>query len=357
MSDFNLREKLLDTWSDEYDEAAIEKYNQTLLDLFAKSTEGKAFLEANNLDKPHWSELLLEFMIRYIGLEFVYLYDQILREILYDLIPAKVIVPANKAEQIITELKAFFEFVKREFDHPHIDSCLKVVNQKNIVKRLQKEMSNTAKFGMTKSIMMPAIEAGIDLADEQALQKYMEEYNQKIRAEKDAPPEPLSKKTQAKYQDILKQIEAVCKEHLNQEYAEISQDMAEELLEFRPCPFDKGRASSWAAGLVYAVGQVNFLFDPSQNPHLSAGDLAKKFDVSQGTASSKAKEIRDLLDLMPFHPDWTIRSNMDQNPLIWMFNIDGMMVDIRSLPRAIQEQAYNQGLIPYIPADRKHDDA
>ena len=43
---------------------------------------------------------------------------------------------------------------------------------------------------------------------------------------------------------------------------------------------------------------------------------------------------------------------MDDNPLIWMLNITGLMVDIRHAPRKVQELAFKKGLIPYIPADR-----
>jgi len=31
----------------------------------------------------------------------------------------------------------------------------------------------------------------------------------------------------------------------------------------------------------------------------------------------------------------------------------GFIIDIRDAPREIQELAYQKGLIPYIPADRK----
>ena len=44
---------------------------------------------------------------------------------------------------------------------------------------------------------------------------------------------------------------------------------------------------------------------------------------------------------------------MEDNPLIWMVEVNGLAVDIRHAPRQLQEIAFNKGLIPYIPADRK----
>lgn len=40
---------------------------------------------------------------------------------------------------------------------------------------------------------------------------------------------------------------------------------------------------------------------------------------------------------------------MATNPLAWMIEINGLVVDARHLKREIQEEALRQGLIPYIP--------
>ena len=44
----------------------------------------------------------------------------------------------------------------------------------------------------------------------------------------------------------------------------------------------------------------------------------------------------------------------DDNQRIWMKEVNGVIVDLRSAPYEIQKAAYEQGLIPYIPADREH---
>jgi hypothetical protein len=40
---------------------------------------------------------------------------------------------------------------------------------------------------------------------------------------------------------------------------------------------------------------------------------------------------------------------MDDNPMAWMIMVNGFIVDVRYMPRAIQEEAYRKGLIPYVP--------
>jgi hypothetical protein len=34
-----------------------------------------------------------------------------------------------------------------------------------------------------------------------------------------------------------------------------------------------------------------------------------------------------------------------------MAEVDGLLVDLRTMPREIQEVAFAEGIIPYIPAD------
>ena len=36
----------------------------------------------------------------------------------------------------------------------------------------------------------------------------------------------------------------------------------------------------------------------------------------------------------------------------WMLQVNGMLVDVRFMPREVQEIAYQKGLIPFIPVDR-----
>ncbi len=46
---------------------------------------------------------------------------------------------------------------------------------------------------------------------------------------------------------------------------------------------------------------------------------------------------------------------MDHNPMAWMITVNGLIIDARHAPRAIQEEAYRKGIIPYIPGDSPDD--
>jgi hypothetical protein len=102
----------------------------------------------------------------------------------------------------------------------------------------------------------------------------------------------------------------------------------------------------------YAANRINFLFDKSFEPYISAGDVADWFSVDQSAAGEKAGQIIDMSKTELMDPEWTVPSLPDDNPMAWMISIDGFIVDARRASRVIQEIAYLQGLIPYIPGEK-----
>lgn len=159
----------------------------------------------------------------------------------------------------------------------------------------------------------------------------------------------VPRKMREKYENITGITDEFCHEHLDEEYADLAREMADALSRERPSPLASGRERSSAAGIVYALGRVNFLSDDSFEPHMSMGELCEKIGVSQSNASSKSREIWKALDLMQLHPDWCPPSRMEENPLAWIVEVNGLPVDVRMMPKEVQEEAYRLGLIPYVP--------
>jgi hypothetical protein len=155
----------------------------------------------------------------------------------------------------------------------------------------------------------------------------------------------------ARLTELVGLTDGFCDAHLNAEYKDLCREMAVAICQKGSLVLH-GKPQGWAAGIVYALGWVNFLGDSNQTPHMKSPDIANGFGVSMATMQAKAKVIREELDLIPFHPDWTLASRMDSNPLVWMLEVNGFLMDIRKAPREAQAAAYEKGLIPYIPADR-----
>lgn len=149
---------------------------------------------------------------------------------------------------------------------------------------------------------------------------------------------------------VTELINDFCDAQLNDEYKAVCRDLTRSLCQ-EGSPFLKGKAEGWACGIVYAAGWVNFLTDPNQSPHLTAKQIASGFGVSEATMLARHREIRDGLDLMRLDPKFTLASRVDENPLIWILQVNGILMDIRDAPREAQVVAFEQRLIPYIPAD------
>src|SRR5262245_24693040 len=158
--------------------------------------------------------------------------------------------------------------------------------------------------------------------------------------------ERVPKPMEATFNNIVALTDTFCRAHLDEEYAQLARQATAALCRKRPSPLATGNLKTWACGIVYALGSANFLFDKSQTPTMRAADLCAGFGVSQSTGSAKAKAVRDALGMGQMDPQWYRPSKMEDNPLAWMIMVDGFVVDVRRMSRAVQEIAYEKGLIP-----------
>jgi hypothetical protein len=147
-------------------------------------------------------------------------------------------------------------------------------------------------------------------------------------------------------QAIIDITDRACHEHLDDEYGQIARQLVARLARKRPSPLARGYAGIWAAGVVYAIGQINFLFDPTQTPHLTAKQLAERLGVVQTTMANKAGLINRTLDIGIFEPDLTREAMLVQHPMAWIVEVDGLLIDARTLPPELQDEARRRGLIP-----------
>ena len=86
---------------------------------------------------------------------------------------------------------------------------------------------------------------------------------------------------------------------------------------------------------------------------MTMAEVCAAFGVGQSTASAKPRVISGPLHTSRMDPTWMLGSFVDQNPLVWMAEVNGVLVDLRDMPREVQVIAYEKGMIPYIPADRR----
>ena len=151
---------------------------------------------------------------------------------------------------------------------------------------------------------------------------------------------------------VLGLIDQFFQEHLNEDYAVLCRKLAEKLARKRPSPLLQGSPNAWASGIVRAIGGANFLHDKSQKPYMRSTDIDHYLGTSPSSGAAKLAAIRKMFGINQLDSNWILPSRLENNPMVWMLQVNGFMVDIRKASREVQEIAFQKGLIPYIPADR-----
>lgn len=155
----------------------------------------------------------------------------------------------------------------------------------------------------------------------------------KQRPKQRAPSGPSSVKPDL--ETIIGMIDDFCRDHLNDEYAQLCRKLAEKLARKRPSPLLRGRPRTWACGIIRTIGLVNFLSDRATQPYLKLTAIDEAFGVAQSTGQAKSIEIRKMLRIRHGDMNWTLPSQMENNSLIWMVEVDGFPMDIRRAPRVL----------------------
>jgi hypothetical protein len=160
---------------------------------------------------------------------------------------------------------------------------------------------------------------------------------------------PIPASAQPAYDTIVGLTDRFCQAHLTHEYQMLCRKLAGVLARKRPSPLTRGKPEVWACAIVRVIGWVNFLDDSSQKPHMKLTSIDKAFGVGESTGQGKAKAIRTMLKIRQFDVAWSLRSRIKDNPMAWMVEINGFILDARFLKREIQDDLLRKGVIPFIP--------
>lgn len=137
---------------------------------------------------------------------------------------------------------------------------------------------------------------------------------------------------QPRFREIAAIIDRFCEERLDAEFREVCRRMLACFCQ-PETNIHRGKAASWAAGIVYQAGQINNLTNSRSRPHCKSDEIAKGCGVSVATMHTKGHEIRDGLQLVRFDPAFTVRSRLADNPLAWIMELpEGAVVDLKDVP-------------------------
>ena len=81
-----------------------------------------------------------------------------------------------------------------------------------------------------------------------------------------------------------------CTKKLNDDYFQLCEKLIKKLGRKRNVPFETGKIEIWAAGIIHALGLINFLFDKSEEPYISVNDINDYFEESFVSSSSSESQ-------------------------------------------------------------------
>ena len=153
---------------------------------------------------------------------------------------------------------------------------------------------------------------------------------------------------------LIEMTAEFCDKFLDDEYRRLSQQLIEKMGCKRNVPFLSGKIENWAAAIIYALGQINCLFDKSFEPYVKATDICDFFGTSQSTVSQKSKKIRDMFRMSYFDEEFATDRMKEGNPLKDLVIIDGLILDINDLiPKILAENLEDNKEIPEKDVEKK----
>ncbi len=128
-----------------------------------------------------------------------------------------------------------------------------------------------------------------------------------------------------------------CEQHLDDEYEQLCEKLIRKMSRKRNVPYLSGGIEVWAAGVIYALGQINFLFDRSFEPYATPDDICDYFGTNKSTTSQKAKFIRDMFKMTYGNDEFSTDQNKKDMPFDKLMMINGLIVPTDILESKSQE--------------------
>jgi hypothetical protein len=169
--DFDINLDLFDD-DGELDDEQFEAWSVDLQNEFTNSPEFQGLPEG----EYGFLNCLFGYSVNYVGETPVGLSVSDLNEILFDVIPRKVMAEPQDAVDIVAEFNAFFRFIHREYSIAGAEKLANMLDNK-AARRLAKALGNDSNFGMAKSFASQGKAAGYDMTSPEGLNQFMMAYN------------------------------------------------------------------------------------------------------------------------------------------------------------------------------------
>ena len=135
-----------------------------------------------------------------------------------------------------------------------------------------------------------------------------------------------NEKIKLKEEQLIEMVSAFCEDFLNEEYKQLCVNLVKKMGRKHDVPFKRGKLENWASGIIYAIAQINFLFDKSLELHTSPDEICAYFNTKKSTASNKARDIREMFNMGHFDEEFSTESNLKSVPKFFIDEKSGLII-------------------------------
>ncbi|MEL7522592.1 MAG: plasmid pRiA4b ORF-3 family protein, partial [Cyanobacteria bacterium J06553_1] len=157
--------------------AALEGFVSELVAEFVTTAEGKAYLQAYPEMTEYvgsWIDHLLYFGYAYESVTLPQMTMSNVEAVVTRIFPQKIsLLDPAEAETIIPELKAFWQFLKREYQHPQAHKIIKFLKQ--LQPKFTEIMNDPQNFGIAKIWLTSGMAAGFDMTTEAGIKEFQQQ--------------------------------------------------------------------------------------------------------------------------------------------------------------------------------------
>src|SRR5205823_983078 len=115
--------------------------------------------------------IMMEYYFNYLGGALPSMSVRDFNEVVFQLFPRKVSTEPESAATILAELRAFWNFVHRQYGLKSAERILATLDG-GAEARLRKELADPSNYGMAKSFFMAGLKAGYDMTTQEGMNAF-----------------------------------------------------------------------------------------------------------------------------------------------------------------------------------------
>jgi len=137
----------------------------------------------------------------------------------------------------------------------------------------------------------------------------------------------LNGEQQKRYDELIALTDAYCEDLLDEEFTMLARRMTRALVAQSKSLVTSGHAGTWAAAIIYALSEVNQIFEDNiMGYHHDPDILCAAFKRSLNTTGTRARRIRKRLGIGTLDPDWTHSTHRATDPRTNLVRVRGFLI-------------------------------